>query len=186
MSANKSTTRVEYRDIVGWPGYRVGDDGSVWSRRNRGGRGGKSYDRMGTVWRQLQAFPDKDGYLHVGLRCDGKHKKFLVSHLVLSAFKGPRPDGLEACHENGKPADDRADNLRWDTHQANSSDKAAHGTQQRGSLMYNAKINEDIAREIKILLAAGVPKLRIARKLGISRWAVDNISRGRAWKHVSV
>jgi hypothetical protein len=23
---------IEYRDVVGFPGYRVGNDGSVWSR----------------------------------------------------------------------------------------------------------------------------------------------------------
>src|SRR5215472_269740 len=32
-------SQVDYRDIPGFPGYRVGDDGSIWSAWRKGGRG---------------------------------------------------------------------------------------------------------------------------------------------------
>jgi hypothetical protein len=55
-----------------------------------------------------------------------------VHHLVLEAFVGPRPDGMEACHENGNSLDNRLSNLRWDTHAANMADQRRHGTDGGG------------------------------------------------------
>lgn len=54
---------VEYRDIVGFPGYRVGDDGSVWSRwhKKRNGRCG-SKSVLVNSWRRLVVFPSRYGY----------------------------------------------------------------------------------------------------------------------------
>ena len=42
---NNAVAQVEYRDVPGWPGYRVGDDGSVWSlwKRRGLGRGTATY-----------------------------------------------------------------------------------------------------------------------------------------------
>jgi hypothetical protein len=48
--------------------------------------------------------------------------------LVLTAFVGSRPSGLEGCHRNGDPTDNRLENLRWDTRTANIFDAVAHGT----------------------------------------------------------
>jgi hypothetical protein len=33
---------------------------------------------------------------------------------------------METCHNNGNPADNRLENLRWDTHVANEADKRLH------------------------------------------------------------
>lgn len=184
MRSARNQMKVEYRDILGWPGYRVGDDCSVWSCRNRGGRGGKSCCRVGIEWKPRTLTPDKDGYLHVGLTVDGKVRRFLVAHLVLNAFVGPCPEGFESCHDNGQTGDNRRDNLRWDTHQRNSQDKLRHGTQQMGVKCHNAKLDDDSVRSIKMLLAAGVPKIEIARRKGISRGCVQGIAKGTLWKHV--
>lgn len=50
-----------------------------------------------------------------------------VCTLVMTAFVGPRPEGMECCHNNGNPADNRLGNLRWDTHSANAMDMVRHG-----------------------------------------------------------
>jgi hypothetical protein len=51
-----------------------------------------------------------------------------VHVLVAAAFLGPRPPGLEVCHNDGNKMNAAASNLRYDTHQANEHDKRIHGT----------------------------------------------------------
>ena len=77
--------------------------------------------------RVLIPSPKKSGHLSVGLWIDGKEHRRQVHRLVLEAFTGPRPAGLEACHRNGIPTDNRAVNLRWDTHSENALDVVRHG-----------------------------------------------------------
>lgn len=84
---------VRYRDIDGFPGYRVGDDGTVWSCWKRGG-----FPAMTGAWRQLKTKQQKGGYLSVGLKRDGKYHWLLVHRLVLMAFVGPCPEGSECRH----------------------------------------------------------------------------------------
>jgi len=66
------------------------------------------------------------GYLRVGLYRNRKKKYPFAHRLVLEAFIGPCPEGLEACHEDGNPANNNLSNLRYDTHQANSFDRVQH------------------------------------------------------------
>ena len=111
---------VEYRDLTEFPGYRVGSDGSVWSRRDfNGGIGGQ--------WSRLSDRPTKKGYVKVGLRKDGRYAVIEAHALILRAFIGPCPPGMEACHENGVKWENRLENLRWDTHANNQRDNARLG-----------------------------------------------------------
>lgn len=50
-----------------------------------------------------------------------------VHQLVAEAFLGPRPEGMEVCHNNGQAHDNRAVNLRYDTHSNNQRDQVTHG-----------------------------------------------------------
>jgi len=54
----------------------------------------------------------------VTLSRDRKQKHRSVHSLVLEAFVGPRPEGMDGCHENDVPWDNRLSNLKWDTHSA--------------------------------------------------------------------
>jgi HNH endonuclease/NUMOD4 motif len=76
----------------------------------------------------LTPYPSNNGYLGVAIRVDGKDTRKLVHSLVLEAFVGPRPEGFDACHNNGDKADNRLENLRWDSRKANQADKVRHGT----------------------------------------------------------
>jgi hypothetical protein len=40
---------IQYREIPGLVGYRVGDDGSVWTCRRKGGND-RSSDRLTQTW----------------------------------------------------------------------------------------------------------------------------------------
>lgn len=94
--------RIEYWRSTGVTGYEVSNAGRV-----RGPRG---------ILRPFAG--DARGHLKVDL-CG---RRVFVHRLVLDAFVGPCPDGMEGCHNNGNPADNRVENLRWDTRSANVID----------------------------------------------------------------
>ena len=71
-------------------------------------------------------FVGADEYPSVTLSNAGRVRTHRVHLLVLEAFAGPRPDGFEACHNNGNRADSRLVNLRWDTSSENHLDKSRH------------------------------------------------------------
>jgi hypothetical protein len=76
---------------------------------------------------KLQVKAD-DGHMIVSLADAGKKKTYHVHSLVLTAFVGPKPDGMECCHRNGDHEDNTVGNLRWDTKSENMLDRVRHGT----------------------------------------------------------
>lgn len=119
------TPDEEWRAIVGYEGaYEVSNLGRVRSldRRVHSGRGRErmSKGRTLSLW-------SGDHYVKVRLKLNGTGSTRNVHALVAAAFLGPRPDGLEVCHNNGQHHDNRAANLRYDTHSANQRDTVALG-----------------------------------------------------------
>ena len=136
-----------FKTLTDWPAYRVGEDGSIWTRY-RTGRGG----RLGLKWRAMNPSPDKDGYRVVRLYGErGAWKQLRVSILVCAAFNGPCPAGLECRHMNGKCSDDAASNLQWGTSVENKSDMKRHGTQPLGQRHHNATLTDAQVAAIRAL-----------------------------------
>lgn len=50
----------------------------------------------------------------------------MLHDLVLAAFHGPKPKGLQACHNDGDKLNNHFSNLRYDTCQANIDDRERH------------------------------------------------------------
>jgi hypothetical protein len=50
-----------------------------------------------------------------------------IHQLVLEAFVGARPPGMEACHADDNKANNRLSNLRWDTRRENTLDRVRNG-----------------------------------------------------------
>jgi hypothetical protein len=67
------------------------------------------------------------GHLHVTLKHGGRSENRQVHRLVLEAFAGPCPEGMEACHGDGDPTNNALSNLRWDSRSANVRDAVLHG-----------------------------------------------------------
>ena len=187
MSSSDCSTEVEYREIAGFPGYRVGNDGTVWTCWQSFGRG----SRLSARWKRLAESvydgrrPDKrTPYHYVTLRRNGRgHYKF-VHRLVLEAFVGPCPPGLQTRHRDGNAENNRLGNLRWGTSQENADDKRRHGTVQFGEDNSHAKITASDVRRIRRLLAAGVPFRTIAAEYGVTKWCIDGIAYRKAWSYV--
>ena len=192
MSTDDSTPSVQYLPITGFPHYRVGDDGSVWTTRRR--KGGRPQDQgtVTAVWRRVQPSPHGDGGLYravnlTRVREDGTFERQVlkaIHALVLTAFRGPRPSGMETCHENGLPHDNRLSNLRWDTHHANIADRDRHGRTVKGSRVHSAKLREKDVVDIKQRLANGEHPRVIAARYRIDRTTVMAIRSNHTWKHV--
>lgn len=109
------------RDVVGFPGYHIGDDGSVWTSKIKGGNN-RTPGRRGAL-RRLKIQRNERGYCMVGFDVDGRNETRFVHQLVLEAFVGPKPDGLEGCHyPDHDKTNNRLTNLRWDTHAENARD----------------------------------------------------------------
>ncbi|MGO1563156.1 MAG: HNH endonuclease signature motif containing protein [Actinomycetaceae bacterium] len=84
-----------------------------------------SSDRYGRI---LEPTVRPTGYAQATLAHRRSVTYRLVHRLVLEAFIGPCPEGMEACHNNGNRTDNRLENLRWDTRLANAHDAIRHGT----------------------------------------------------------
>lgn len=112
-----------------WEGfYEVSDQGRVRSvdRVIEHPTSGSSFWK-GRILKQSAA--GRSGHLVVTLIDSvGRRRRVAKVHqLVLEAFVGPRADGMECCHANDIPADNRLSNLRWDTHAANTQDQVRNG-----------------------------------------------------------
>jgi hypothetical protein len=114
--------------VPGWEGYYdVSDNGRVRSLDRVDSLGRSVYGRI----RLLNA--KRDGHLQVQFARGDEVSTVMVHRLVLEAFTGPCPDGMEGCHDNGSPSDNRLTNLRWDTRSANRHDTVRHGVDHNAS-----------------------------------------------------
>jgi hypothetical protein len=102
----------QWRPIPDWERYEVSDQGRVRNRRGQ----------------RLSVWVGTRGYLRVRLHQAGSARNLAVHRLVLSAFVGPCPPGMEGCHENGDRSNCSLGNLRWDTPSSNAHDRVRHGT----------------------------------------------------------
>jgi hypothetical protein len=125
---------------------------------------------------------------------DGNHLKVKVQKkwrwlhaLILEAFKGPCPKGLECRHLNGDPTDNQPSNLEWGTRSENIQDRIRHGESAgwTGSIHGVVKLNDDSARAIYLRRMQGATLGEIAEEFGVSTATVWSISKGRTWTHAT-
>lgn len=184
----EANSTVTYKDIPGFPGYRVGDDGSVWTcfaMKRVGSR------RVQTdSWKLLGQYANpKRGngrmYRYLNLHRDGKQKTFMVHSLVLNTFIGPRPNGYECRHLDGDVSNNRLQNLKWGTPQANADDRIKHGRVRKGEEKFNALLTTNKVRKIRQMRADNKLTIQaIAVHFGVSPAAIRSVLSGRTWKHV--
>lgn len=177
---------VTYKPIAGHPGYRVGDDGSVqtaWYRIGLGNGGGCRF-AIGNLWKRLAPNPSTHGYLGVLLKPGPRRHS--IHKLVLEAFVGPRPEGMEACHKDGNRTNNALSNLRWATHKENEKDKEQHGTRQRGEKAGRAKLTAEKVREIRARHQQGAVSLgRLAKEYGVTKSSISRLLSRQSWAHIT-
>lgn len=99
--------------IPGLNGYLASDSGEV--------KNAATGQKIGST--------TKYGYRDIQI----EKKHYFVHRLVMLAFIGPVPEGLEVCHEDGNRQNNRLSNLRYDTSSNNTLDSVAHGTHRNAS-----------------------------------------------------
>ena len=172
-----------WKAILGYPGYEVSDHGRVRSflqkvRKTRGY--GSDWVPMDTPQRIL-----KQAKHHSGRRAVVLHGKWIYVHrLVLLAFKGPCPKGMEACHRNDCTEDNQLENLRWDTKKANGEDRVRNGKGVKGININTAKLTEFNVKQIRRLHSQGYTYSNLGRIFLVTLQNIRSIIRRETWKHV--
>lgn len=181
MSEQHDTVTEIWRPITGHPGYEVSNFGRV-----------KSLDRYGLGRFQNRLFvgrllklnrSGKIGHLQAQFAY-GKNES--VHRLVLIAFVGPCPDGMECAHKDGNPGNNHINNLAWKTHKENEADKKTHGTWMHGNRHPQSVVTAEQAIEAHRRCAAGEPRIRVAESMGVTATVVEFIARGTTWKHLGL
>mgnify|MGYP000558890756 FL=1 len=178
------SVQVEYRAIPGFPGYRAGDDGSIWSCLKCNGRHHGPYvitDR----WFRMKASKERSGYLSITIYKNSTAYKRRVQRLILEAFVGPPPSKMhQASHDNNVRDDCRLSNLRWDTPKGNMADRERHGTKLIGEKNPFSKLNDQAVIAIRAACAAGESQRSVAKRFGLSQTHVSEIHLRKRWKHI--
>ena len=116
-------------------------------------------------------------YKKASLRKNGMVKNIKIHRLVLEAFVGPCPEGMEACHNDGNPMNNQLCNLRWDTHSSNMIDASNHGKR---------KATKKQVLEIKKSLKEGARVCDVARGCGLTYGMVYAIKIKHSWGWLQV
>lgn len=178
-------TTEEWRDVGGYEGYyQVSDLGRVRSvDRNIVTTSGITRPLSGRVLSQSDSGM---GYLGVTLSKECHLKTIRAHRLVLDAFRGRCPDGMESCHNDGNRKNNRLANLRWDTLAANQADRLSHKTSNRGERHGMSKLKNEDVRGILMLLGDGnFKQYEIASLYDVSSSLISIIKHGRAWSWLS-
>ncbi len=179
MSDSQSTET--FRLIEGFPSYRVSDAGRVQSRR-------RQFVKEDGEWHDLKPVRLKHGHCCVRLYRDHARYFHYVHRLVLEAFVGPCPPGMECCHGKAGVKDNSLANLRWDTHKENVRDFARFGgirreVDRKGEAHGMARLNEAQVTEIRRLRATGVGLRTLSEQFGVTQTQICRIAKGQSWAH---
>jgi hypothetical protein len=181
---------VEYRDMPGFPGYRAGSDGSVWTawRRGPAGKGagqGKRRFLIGNGWRRISPKLSANEYPRISFsRVGQRGLVWPVHRAILLAFVGPKPAALVCRHRDGNKHNNALSNLSYGTQKENVEDAIRHGTLTHGEKHPCAKLNSDSVRVIRTEVASGTTLDVLAARFHVDRNAVWLAATRRTWKHV--
>ena len=164
----------KWRIIPEYADYEVSDMGKV--------RSWKNVDFINPDPLILKEHREKNGYSRVVLRKDSKNHTTLVGHIVLLAFRGLRPMGFQMSHLDGNRANNKLDNLIWESRVDNERRKIKHGTKLFGEKHPSHKLNARQVVRIKKLLQIGISEPKIANKFHVSRGCISHISIGDNWR----
>jgi len=199
MSSVDSTTAVEYRPIPGFVGYVACSDGSVWScfksvgRRAGQSRGGGGWIDSGQPRRKLKPqtikptirYPRNKPYQWVCLQNSGRKRIAFVHILVLEAFVGLCPEGMECRHLDGNVSHNWLGNLDWGTKQANWDDKRQHGTATCGERNATSLLTDAQVLEMRELHRQKWSYKRLMERFGVKFGVVASVVQRRTRKHLS-
>jgi hypothetical protein len=167
-----------WKAVPGYEGwYEVSDRGRVRSMERVTCHGHTRKQRV------LRPGYDRGGYLKIDLSRNNVQCTRLLHQMVLEAFVGPRPEYLQACHNNGVRDDNRLTNLRWGTVSDNAIDRNMHS---RGTEREHASPRAILtAADVRFIRSCGLPAAEIRKRFPqVKEAALAHVRARRTWKHI--
>lgn len=180
----KNKVKEKWEHIPGYRGlYKVSNKGRVKSvNRIITTSNGRKVKLKGKL---LKQYIDSQNYCSVQLCKNGAPKRKDVHILVLLSFKGKCPKGMECCHNDGNPLNNRISNLRYDTRKGNLDDKYKHGTAGMGEGGSGTKLSVEEVLKIRKLYKTGkYTYSKLAKKFNIDTTTVGYIIRNETWRNI--
>lgn len=176
-----------WKPIPGFKGiYDVSNKGRVRSyyAYNCRWRVGKAE----TPQRILQRAPHRSGYQRfVLIDIDGNGREYAAHRLVMMAFIGPCPEGMEINHIDGDRLNNNVENLEYCTR----SDNAKHAYENDlwehpvGERNGRAKLTDRSVKTIrKKYEGGGYTHRQLAKMFGVDRSTIGRIIARKDWKHI--
>tara|TARA_R110000787_G_scaffold119104_5_gene230026 strand:+ start:252 stop:740 length:489 start_codon:yes stop_codon:yes gene_type:complete len=153
------------------PDYEVSDTGVIRLLVD------KTNKRAGYI---LKGIKKKSGHLALKCLVDGEFIRTYAHTVVLTAFKGPRPEGMQCAHYDGNPKNNHIDNLRWATYAENAADKIRHGNHLNG----HRKFKADEVLEMRAMHERGETYADIKAMFKISGTNLSVIINRKTWRHI--
>lgn len=132
----------------------------------------------------ISLFKRNDGHIQASLFKKGKLATKSVHRLVLFAFVGLPPDGMECCHIDGNPANNSLENLRWDTRKNNHLDRIGHGTIPYGEKSNLAKLNTTKVLSIRRRFKKKESAKDLAKEFKVHSRTIYDIAKRKTWSHI--
>ena len=163
--------------VVGYEDcYAVSDAGRVWGWGALAGSGRK----RGCY---LKARRDKGGYEYVGLNRKRTVRNCAVARLVMAAFVGRCPSGMEVNHIDCDTSNNALGNLEYVTHAENMAHARRHGRM----VCVNRKLTTEQVSEIRRLRQTRTAKIRdLAELYGVSTSTICSAQTGKSYRDVDV
>jgi len=168
-------TAESWKPIDWLEGYEISDLGRSRSYK----RQGPPYGIMKTPQRTLAQTTNRFGYKVLSFLEVPRY----VHRLVLEAFVGPCPEGMQCRHLDGDKTNNSLSNLKWGTPSENNSDKVLHGTDDRGDKHVNRKLSSRRVGKIRDMLKMGTNQGLIADIFGVSPTMISFIKTGKRWQY---
>lgn len=157
-----------FKPIPGFPDYEVSNMGVV-----------RSLKRGKVRIVSFFLLSAKKPYLTVNLYSNGKEHVRLVHRLVMLAFVGPCPEGMQVCHYDCNRANNCLTNLRYDTPFGNAQDSIRMGNRYGGNGIRLLTLEQ--AEQARYGGLSGIPIRTLGQKYGIDRSAMGRLLRGKSY-----
>ena len=180
----KSSKEVIFKEVPGWVGYLVSNEGKVYSVKVPGSHildYNHPHELIPRCWpkgRERVYFRDK----HI----TPKKVAFRVSRLVWTAFKGPIPEGMIIDHIDCNTMNNNLENLQCITPSENT--KRAYRLTRKaytnGSINGMTVTNTQDVGSILLEYSNGSTQSELKSKYNLSQKQISRIINRQAWKYI--